>query len=37
MKQEWREIVYVHPAVLYKSDIMKLAKILVEVPEIRCT
>ena len=30
MKQEWQEIIYVHPAVLYKSDIIELAKILLE-------
>ena len=31
MKQEWRKIINVHPAVLYKSDILELVKILTEI------
>jgi hypothetical protein len=30
MKQEWRKIIQVHPAVLYKSDVMELVKIVSE-------
>jgi hypothetical protein len=30
MKQEWRKIINVHPAALYKSDLIELVKILTE-------
>jgi hypothetical protein len=30
MKQEWRKIINVHPAALYRSDLIELAKILTE-------